>query len=118
MLAGYTTAVAENKHLLPVALLLIMLALTGFGERQDAQATETPLAPILTALQKREYLSSETQEYREVLTELIARSRLQLKVNINGQTRSDSVNFLLLASDINEKQVCGALLPLASVLLL
>jgi hypothetical protein len=86
-----------------VALLLIMLALTGSGERKDARTTETQLIPVLTALQKTEYLSSDTQEYREILTELIARAHLRLKVNINGETRSDSVNFLLLASDINEK---------------
>jgi len=51
----------------------------------------------------REYLSSETEEYREVLTALIARPHLRLKVNVNGETRADSLNFQLLASDIDEK---------------
>jgi hypothetical protein len=34
------------------------------------------LAPLLAALHKPKFLSSETQEYREILTELIARSGL------------------------------------------
>jgi hypothetical protein len=81
----------------------MLLALTGLGIGQDAQPTESQLAPLLAALHKPEFLSSETQEYREILTELIARSGLRLKVNINGPTQPNALNFLLLASDLNER---------------
>ena len=102
-----------------LARLLIPLMLASFVNRANAQVSEAQLRPILVVLQSKEYLSSQTAEYRELLTELVAKSGLRLKLNINSLAQEHSINFLLLAPDINDKPDLPLLLftPLAQDLL-
>lgn len=67
---------------------------------QDSQAQ---LRSILDLLQQKEYLSPQTEEYRDVLTELMAKSGSPLALNVNNGLRDNAINFLLVAADVNER---------------
>lgn len=73
-----------------------------FG-RIGAEVPEDQLRAALALLQHKEYLSANTNEYRRILTEILAKSGLSLKLNINADLQEKSLNFLLLSPDINTR---------------
>ena len=89
---------------LMLARILILVTLVGLTYRANSQVPETQLRAILAALQNKQYLSSDVDEYHQILTELITKSKLHLALNINGQAKPNSINFMLLAPDINENR--------------
>jgi hypothetical protein len=80
-----------------------LLALLASAISAGAQASESTLHSIIDLLQKPQYLSKETAEYQDVLSELLAKSASQLALNLNNGIRPNSINFLLVAADVNER---------------
>jgi hypothetical protein len=99
---------------------LLMITLTvWWTSSMGSQVDDVQLQSILNLLQKKEYLSSHTDEYREVFTDLISRSGSKLTLNINDGLREGAINFLLIAPDVNEHTDLPLLLfaPLAQDIL-
>jgi hypothetical protein len=80
-----------------------MLAIAPFPAPTRPQTPPSTLHSVIDLLQDPKYLSSQTSEYRDVLAELMLRSGSQLALNINNGIRANSINFLLLSPDINER---------------
>lgn len=85
----------------------------------SGQVSQAQLRSILGVLQQKEYLSPQTEEYRDVLAELMAKSGSLLALNVNNGLRDNAINFLLVAPDVNERPDLPLLLftPLAQDIL-
>jgi hypothetical protein len=99
--------------------LITLLVMICCANPASGQVSQVQLRPILDLLQGKQYLSSQTDEYHNVLTELLSKSGSRLALNINNGLRDNSINFLLLAPDVNEKPDLPLLLftPLAQAIL-
>jgi hypothetical protein len=86
-----------------LARLITLALIVCCANRASGQVSQAQLRSILDVLQQKDYLSQQPEEYRDVLAELMARSGSPLALNVNNGRHDNAINFLLVASDVNER---------------